>query len=59
MLWPGIKRLGKELNLKRTDSEVTGMIRNCLVKMYDGNQIKVLELFVPQMDSDDKNEIIK
>jgi len=59
MLWPGIKKLGKELNLKRTDSEVTGMIKNCFVKMYDGNQIKVLELFVPQLNSDDKNEVIK
>jgi len=59
LLWPGIKKLGKELNFKRTDSEVTGMLKNCFVRMYDGNQIKVLELFVPQMDSDDKNDIIK
>ena len=59
MLWPGIKKLGKELNLKRSDSEVTGIIKNCFVRMYDGNQIKVLELFVPQMDDDDKNYIVK
>jgi len=59
MLWPGIKKLGKELNLKRTDSEVVGIIRNCFVKMYDGNQIKVLELFVPEIDDNDKNFILK
>jgi len=59
MLWPGIKKLGKELNLKRTDSEVVGIIRNCFVKMYDGNQIKVLELYVPEIDDDDKNFILK
>jgi hypothetical protein len=59
MLWPGIKKLGKELNLKRTDSEVVGLIKNCLVKMYDGYNMKVLELYVPEMDNDDKNNIIK
>ncbi|MCL1960116.1 MAG: hypothetical protein FWF68_11005 [Spirochaetes bacterium] len=59
MLWPGIKKLGKELGLKRTDSEVVGIIRNCFVKMYDGNQIKVLELYVPEIDDDDKNFILK
>jgi hypothetical protein len=59
MLWPGIKKLGKELSLKRTDSEVVGIIRNCFVKMYDGNQIKVLELYVPEIDDDDKNFILK
>jgi hypothetical protein len=59
MLWPGLKKLGKELRLKRTDSEAVGIIRNCFVKMYDGNQIKVLELYVPELDNDDKNNIIK
>ena len=59
MLWPGIKKLGKELRLKRTDSEVVGIIKNCFVRMYDGNQIKVLELYVPELDDDDKNNIIK
>jgi hypothetical protein len=59
MLWPGIKKLGKELRLKRTDSEVAGIIKNCFVRMYDGNQIKVLELYVPIIDDDDKNNIIK
>jgi hypothetical protein len=59
MLWPGIKKLGKELRLKRTDSEAAGMIQNCFVRMYDGNQIKVLELYVPELDDDDKNNIIK
>jgi hypothetical protein len=59
MLWPGIKKLGKELCFKRTDSEAVGIIKNCFVKMYDGNQIKVLELYVPELDDDDKNYIIK
>jgi hypothetical protein len=59
MLWPGIKKLGKELNLKRTDSEVVGFVKNCFVKMYDGYNMKILELYVPEMDDDDKNNIIK
>jgi len=59
MLWPGVKKLGKELNFKRNDSEAAGIIRNCFVKMYDGSNMKVVELFAPQMDGDDKNEIIK
>jgi len=59
MLFPGIKKLGKELNLKRTDSEVVGLIKNCFVKMYDGRNMKILELYVPEMDDDDKNNIIK
>jgi hypothetical protein len=40
MLWPGIKKPGKELQLKRTNSEVVGMVKNCFVKMYDGSNIK-------------------
>jgi len=58
MLWPGIKRLGKELQLKRTDSEVIGMVKNCLVKMYDGNNRKVLELFFPEINYIDKEFLI-
>jgi hypothetical protein len=59
MLWPGIKKLGKELNLKRTDSEAVGFIKNCFVKLYDGYNMKVLELYVPEMGDDDKNNIVK
>jgi len=59
MLWYGIKKLGKELNLKRTDSEAVGFIKNCFVKMYDGYNMKVVELYVAEMDNDDKNNIIK
>jgi hypothetical protein len=58
MLWPGIKKLGKELQLKRTNSEVIGMVNNCFVKMYDGNNIKVLELLVPELDNFDKENIV-
>lgn len=54
MLWPGIKKLGKELQLKRTDLEVVGMVKNCLVKMYDGNNMKVLELLFPATNDIDK-----
>ena len=59
MLWPGIKKLGKKLRLKRTGSEVVGVIKNCFVRMYDGNNKKVLELFAPEIDSADKEEISK
>jgi hypothetical protein len=58
MLWPGIKKLGKELQLKRTNSEVVGIIKNCFIKMYDGNGMKVLELFAPEMDNMDKEKIV-
>ena len=58
MLWPGIKKLGKELNLKRTDSEITGKVKNCFVRAYDGHNKKELELYVPEMDDDDKNNIV-
>ncbi|MCL2520921.1 MAG: hypothetical protein FWE37_08005 [Spirochaetaceae bacterium] len=57
MLWPGLKKLGKELNLTLTSSEVVGVIKNCFIKMYDGNSIKVLEIYPPQIDEDDKNFI--
>jgi hypothetical protein len=58
MLWPGIKKLGKELHLKRTDSEVVGRVQNCFVKMYDGKNMKLLELFVPEINDFDKEYII-
>jgi len=58
MLWPGIKKLGKELQLKRTDSTVAGMVKNCFVQMYDGQNMKVLELFVPEINDTDKEYIV-
>jgi hypothetical protein len=57
MLWPGIKNLGKELQLKRTNSEVVGVMENCYVKMYDGRNMKVLELYIPEVDDLDKENI--
>ncbi len=39
MLWPGIKKLGKKLHLKRTDSEAVGMVKNCFVRLYDGSLV--------------------
>jgi hypothetical protein len=57
MLWPGIKKLGKELGLKRTNSEVVGMLNNCFIKMFDGTNIKVLEIFSPETDDTDKEQI--
>jgi hypothetical protein len=58
MLWPGIKKLGKELGFKRTNSEVVGTLKNCFIKMYDGKNIKVLEIFLPEMDDPDKEYIM-
>jgi rubrerythrin len=57
MLWPGIKKLGKELGLKRTNSEVVGTLKNCFVKMYDGMNMKVLEIYPPEADDADKEHI--
>ena len=59
MLWPGIKKLGKKLGLKRTDTEVAGVIRNCFIRMYDGYNKKVLELFAPKIDNLDRKNIIE
>jgi len=57
MLWPGLKKLGKELGFKRTNSEVVGTLKNCFIRMFDGNNRKVLEIFSPQMDDTDKTRI--
>jgi len=57
MLWPGMKKLGKELELKRTDSEVVGKVKNCYVKMYDGQNMKIMELLVPELSDTDKEYI--
>jgi hypothetical protein len=57
MLWPGLKKLGKELGFKRTNSEVVGKLKNCFIKMSDGNNMKVLEIFPPQIDDTDKAQI--
>ncbi|MCL2440119.1 MAG: hypothetical protein FWD14_00070 [Treponema sp.] len=59
MLWPGIKKIGKELNFKQTNSEAAGIVKNCFVKLYDGHNMKIMEIYTPQMDGDDKNAIIK
>jgi len=59
MLFSGIKKIGNELHLKRTNSEVVGMVRNCFVKLYDGPNMKVLELFVPEINDSDKEYIMK
>jgi hypothetical protein len=58
MLWSGIKKLGKELGFKRTNSEVVGTLKNCFIKMYDGNNMKVLEIFSPELDDTDKEYIL-
>jgi hypothetical protein len=57
MLWPGIKKLGKELQFKRINNEVVGMVKNCFIKLYDGQNMKVLELFAPEMNDSDKEYI--
>ena len=54
MLWPGLLKLGKELQLKRTESEIVGMVKNCYVKIYDGKNMKLLELYAPEISDSDK-----
>jgi len=58
MLWPGIRKLGKELGFKRTNSEIVGKLKNCFIKIFDGNNMKVLEIFKSEMDEQDKEYII-
>jgi len=57
MLWPGLKKLGRELGFRRTNSEVVGTLKNCFIKMFDGNNMKVLEIYSPQVDDTDKAQI--
>jgi len=57
VLWPGIKKLGNELQLKKTNSEMVGIAGNCFIKLYDGQNMKVLELFAPEINDADKEYI--
>jgi hypothetical protein len=58
MIWPGIKKLGKELGFKRTNSQISGTLKNCFVKMYDGHNLKVLEIYPPELDDADKEYVL-
>ena len=58
MIWPGLLKLGKELQFKRTETELVGMVKNCYIKMYDGQNMKVVELFAPEITDSDKDYVI-
>lgn len=57
MLFPGIKKLGKELGLLRSSSVVMGTVDNNYIRLYDGKNVKVLEFFFPKADPSNKNEL--
>ncbi|MDR2133029.1 MAG: hypothetical protein LBP30_06760 [Clostridiales Family XIII bacterium] len=56
MLWPEIRKFGKEFGLKRTGSMVLGEVKNCFVRVYEDDG-KVLEVLSPEMDDEDKEAI--
>lgn len=57
MLFPGVKKLGKFFGLVRSNSVAMGNIDNSYIRLYDGNNQKVLEFFFPKLEIHDKNEI--
>ena len=57
MLFPGVKKLGKSFGLVRSSSVAMGNIDNSYMRLYDGNNQKVLEFFFPKLKIQDKNEI--
>jgi hypothetical protein len=52
MLFPGIRKIGKELGLKRTSDAAVGMVSNTYVTLYDASNLKVADLRFPYIDSD-------
>jgi hypothetical protein len=57
MLWPGMKKLGRELYLKRTNSEIVGMMKICFVNIHHDEGIGVLEIHSPKIDYVDRENI--
>lgn len=57
MLFPGVKKIGKSFGLVRSSSVAMGNIDNSYIRLYDGNNQKVLEFFFPKLEIEDKNEI--
>ncbi len=57
MVFPGVKRLGEKLGLGRLDSVMMGVVGNCVVRLYDDVNMKVLHVTLPVADERDRAEI--
>jgi hypothetical protein len=57
MIFPGVKKIGRSLNIERTNNKALGKVGNTFIRLYDGNNMKVLEMTFPQITDNDK-EII-
>ena len=57
MLFPGVKKLGKQLEFERSDSMVIGKVKNTYVRLYDGNNCKILLMTFPEITDSNKMEI--
>jgi hypothetical protein len=59
MVWLGIKKLGKQLNLQKSTSEALGIVKNSFVKIADRMGMKTLEIIFPENNEEDMENIIK
>jgi hypothetical protein len=54
MVCLGIKKLGENLGLEKTDSEAVGFVKNIYVKIADRIGMKTVEIIFPEFTEDDK-----
>jgi hypothetical protein len=57
VLFPGVKKIGGHLGLEQTDSMAVGLVRNCYIRLYDGRNQKVLEVFPPKLEDGDHPKV--
>jgi hypothetical protein len=59
MVWLGIKRIGKKLGFRKTDTEALGFVGNIFAKIADRMGMKTLEIIFPSFDDNDKEFVLK
>ncbi len=57
MLFPGVKKIGKRLGLERADGVALGKLKNAFIRLYDGRNMKVLEMTYPALSEADKERV--
>lgn len=57
MVFPGVKKVGRALGLEMTNKQVVGKVENTTVRLYDGKNMKVLEMTFPKSEDSDKEVI--
>jgi hypothetical protein len=59
MVWLGVKRLGKKLGFKKTDTETLGFVENIFVKIADRMGMKTAEIIFPELNENDQAYIVR